>query len=36
MMMKDIYLYEGEYIFESWDRQGRDVIMPFYVEVRKK
>ena len=36
ILMKDIYLYEGEYMFESWERQGGDAIMPFYVEVRKK
>lgn len=36
ILMKDIYLYEGEYMFESWYRQGRDFIMPFFVEVRKK
>ncbi|MBA7538366.1 hypothetical protein ES705_30641 [subsurface metagenome] len=36
ILMKDIYLFEGEYMFESWYRQGGDAIMPFYVEVRKK
>ncbi|MCK4466438.1 MAG: arylsulfatase [Bacteroidales bacterium] len=35
ILIKDIYLFEGEYMFESWYRQGGDFIMPFYVTVKK-